>query len=156
AHGTEIGYDALVIACGALPRPALPGALSFRGPADSDAFSELLSEAEQGAVTSVAFAVPTAGVRSLPLYQLALLTAARPSERDHQVKLPLVTPEPRPLSLFGTVASDAVEALLAAHEINLYTSSYPVRYASRRLMLVPAATVPADRVVALPRLEGVR
>jgi sulfide:quinone oxidoreductase len=35
-HGAEIGYDALVIACGALPRPALAGALTFRGPADSD------------------------------------------------------------------------------------------------------------------------
>src|SRR5204863_47165 len=62
AHGAEIGYDALVIACGALPRPALPGTLTFRGPADSDAFSELLAEAEQGTVSSIAFAAPTAGL----------------------------------------------------------------------------------------------
>jgi sulfide:quinone oxidoreductase len=156
AHGAEIGYDALVIACGALPRPTLPGALSFRGPADSDAFAELLSEAEQGAVGSVAFALPTAGIWPLPLYELALLTAAHVSERGKQVKLALVTPEPSPLSLFGAAASDAVQALLAAHEIKLHTSSYPVQYASGRLTLVPAATVPADRVVALPRLEGVR
>src|SRR3954447_16440671 len=54
SHGSEIDYDALVIACGALPRPAVAGALSFRGPADSDAFHRLLAEAESGSVHSIA------------------------------------------------------------------------------------------------------
>src|SRR4029077_455684 len=35
-HGAEIDYDALVIASGALPRPALRGARTFPGPADRD------------------------------------------------------------------------------------------------------------------------
>jgi sulfide:quinone oxidoreductase len=156
AHGAAIGYDALVIACGALPRPALPGALSFRGPADSNAFKELLAEAKRGTVSSIAFAAPSAGIWPLPLYELALLTAAYLAERDSQVRLALVTPEPSPLALFGAAASDAVQALLAAHAIKLYGGFYPARYEGGRLELVPAATLQADRVVALPRLEGPR
>ena len=30
----QITYDTLLVACGALPFPAIPGALTFRGPAD--------------------------------------------------------------------------------------------------------------------------
>jgi len=64
SHGAEVDYDALVIACGALPRPALAGALTFRGPADSDAFRRLLAEAESGSVRSIAFAVPASATSS--------------------------------------------------------------------------------------------
>jgi sulfide:quinone oxidoreductase len=156
AHGAEIVYDVLVIACGALPRPALPGALSFRGPADKDAFGSLLAEAESGSVSSIAFAVPAAGVWPLPLYELALMTAAHVAQRGKEVRLELVTPEPSPLALFGVAASNAVEALLAAHAIKLHAAAYPVRYERGRLELVPAATIRADRAVALPRLEGLR
>jgi sulfide:quinone oxidoreductase len=156
AHGAETGYEALVIACGALPRPALPGALTFRGPADSDAFSELLTEAEQGIVSSIAFAAPSGGIWPLPLYELALLTAVRVVAYDHQVRLALVTAEPSPLALFGAAASDAVRELLAEQAIELHCGSYPAHYDGGRLELVPAATLQVDRVVALPRLEGPR
>jgi sulfide:quinone oxidoreductase len=156
ARGAEIGYDALVVACGALPRPALTGALSFRGPADSDAFRRLLAELEEGSVSSVAFVVPAAGVWPLPLYELALTTAGHLAARRRPARLALVTPEPAPLSLFGAAASAAVGRLLAAAEIKLHTGSYAARYENGRLELVPAASVLADRAVALPRLEGVR
>jgi sulfide:quinone oxidoreductase len=153
-HGAEIAYDALVIACGALPRPALGGVLTFRGPADSDAFRRLLAEAESGSVRSIAFAVHAAATWPLPLYELALLTATHLAERGKEVELALVTPEAAPLSLFGEAASDAVRALLSEHGIGLHTGSYPARYEAGRLELVPEATLLAERVVALPRLEG--
>jgi len=156
AHGAEIGYDAIVIACGTLPRRAIEGALTFRGPADSDAFRELLAEAEQGSVSSIAFIVPAGGVWPLPLYELALMTAAHLAERETPVRLALATPEERPLALFGASASDAVETLLTAGGIKLHSGSYPARYENGRLELVPPATVPADRAVSLPRLEGIR
>jgi sulfide:quinone oxidoreductase len=156
AHGAEIEYDALVIACGTIPRPPLPGALTFRGPADVGAFRSLLDEAERGGVRSIAFAVPTSGVWPLPLYELALLTSAHLAGREEAVDLTLVTPEPGVLSIFGAPASDAVRELLVAGSIKLYTGRYPSRYEAGRLELVPEATVPADRVVTLPRLEGLR
>jgi sulfide:quinone oxidoreductase len=156
AHGAEIDYDVLVIACGALPRPALPGALTFRGPADSDRFRRLLAEAESGDVRSIAFAVPVTGTWPLPVFELALLTATHLEERSNEVQIILVTPEPAPLALFGAAASDAVRALLTEHGITLHTGCHATRFEAGRLELVPKATLAADRVVALPRLEGMR
>jgi sulfide:quinone oxidoreductase len=154
AHGAELEYDALVIACGAQPRPVLPGASTFRGPADSDAFRRLLDEAERGEAESLAFAVPTGATWPLPLYELALLTATRLEKRGRHMWLGLVTPEQAPLSLFGAAASAATRELLSERGIALHTGKHPLRFEHGRLELAPAATLLADRVVALPALEG--
>jgi sulfide:quinone oxidoreductase len=155
-QGAEIGYDILVIACGAVPRPWLAGALTFRGPADSDAFRRLLAEADNGSVRSVAFTLPAGGIWPLPLYELALLTATRLAGHDKHVEIALVTPEPAPLSLFGEAASCAVRDLLREHGISLHTGRYPARYEAGILELAPDTTLAVERVVALPRLEGPR
>jgi sulfide:quinone oxidoreductase len=100
--GLELPYDALVIACGATPRPSLDRALTFRGPADVDRFRGLLAELETPAVTRLAFAVPDGSWWPLPLYELALFTAARLAERRRrEVELAVVSPEDQPLRLFG-------------------------------------------------------
>ncbi len=156
SHGAEIAYDALVIACGALARQALAGALTFRGPADTDAIRRLLAEAESGSIRSIAFAIPTPSAWPLPLYELALLTATHLEQHDKQVELALVTPETAPLEIFGEAASDAVRALLNERGIRLHANCYPTRYEAGRLELVPGGSLLADRVVALPRLEGPR
>jgi sulfide:quinone oxidoreductase len=153
-HGAALSYDALVVACGAVPRPVLPGAFTFRGPADSDALRGILDEAERGRVNSIAFVLPAGGVWPLPLYELALLTANRLWRQE--VKLALVTPEPAPLSLFGNAASEAVRELLMENRITVHTGSHAVSYEAGRLELVPARTLHAERVIALPRLEGLR
>ena len=72
------------------------------------------------------------------------------------MELALVTTESAPLGLFGEAASDAVRALLSEHGIGLHTGCYPARYEGGRLELIPEATLLAERVVALPRLEGPR
>ncbi len=156
SQGAEIDYELLVIACGAVPRPWLSGALTFRGPADSDAFGRLLAEVDSGSVRSIAFTLPAGGTWPLPLYELALLTATRFARRDQRVEIALVTPEPAPLSLFGEAASRAVGDLLSEHGISLQTGRYPTRYEAGILELGPDATLAAERVVALPRLEGPR
>src|SRR5687768_7638977 len=76
AAGTELDYDFLLLALGARAAVALPGALTFRGLADVDSFAELLVKLERGAVKRVAFAVPHEVRWPLPLYELALMTAA--------------------------------------------------------------------------------
>jgi sulfide:quinone oxidoreductase len=99
-------YDALLVACGAQPEAVIDGALTFRGPADIDRVSALLQEVESGTVGSIAFSIPGGAVWSLPLYELALLTAAwleRHGRRD--VSIVLTTPESDPLELFGADAS---------------------------------------------------
>lgn len=152
-----IPYDVLLVAVGALPTPAVPGALTFRGPADTEKIRSLLEEIAAGDVRRVAFAVPRGAVWSLPLYELALMTAAH--LRAHQiegVELMLVTPEQKPLQLFGRAGSDAVRALLDERGITLVTGSYPAEFADGELRLVPKGQIEVDRVVALPRLRGPR
>jgi sulfide:quinone oxidoreductase len=157
SRGAELEYDVLVVACGARATPALEGALTFRGPSDTERVQALLGELEAGAVRRLVFACPPSAGWSLPLYELALLTAAHLEEREIAgVELTLVTPEPAALARLGAGASEAVELLLAEHDVTLVTDSRPVSFAARHLELAGRRGVKADRVVALPRLQGLR
>jgi sulfide:quinone oxidoreductase len=155
--GSSVPYDVLLVACGAVPSPAVPGALTFRGPADTERIRDLLGELVAGRVGRVAFVVPWGAVWSLPIYELALMTAAYLGERelDH-VELVLVTPEDEPLQLFGRAGSEAVRELLEERGIAVQTGACPVELVDGELRLVPEGTIAADRVVALPRLRGTR
>jgi sulfide:quinone oxidoreductase len=155
--GGSIPYDVLLVACGAVPTPAVTGALTFRGPADTERIRDLLGEIVAGQVGRVAFVVPWGAVWSLPIYELALMTAAYLAERqlDH-VDLALVTPEDEPLQLFGRAGSEAVREVLEGRGIAVHTGSSPVELVDGELRLVPEGTIAADRVVALPRLRGPR
>jgi sulfide:quinone oxidoreductase len=151
-----LAYDVLVIACGAGRLPVLSGALAFRGEEDTAAIHELLCEIDMGTVTTVVFALPRGASWALPLYELALLTATHVADkRVSGVSLHLVTPEERPLAQFGGDASAAVAQLLVEHHIAVHTGTYPVAVYSTRLMLIPHATLPADRVVCIPAAHGV-
>jgi sulfide:quinone oxidoreductase len=152
--GAEFDYDALLIATGATPiDEPIPGASTFRGFADGDRVGRLLEEAASGSLRHIVFAVP-GGVRwSLPLYELALLTAAHLAGRGiDDVEIALVTPEPEPLALFGSEASAAVEGLLTERGVSVHTGRYPFFVKDGVLTLAPRGSVRADRVVTLPRL----
>lgn len=153
----EIPYDLLLVAIGAVPTVAVPGALTFRGPADSDKIRSLLGEIAAGEVRRVAFVVPWGAVWSLPIYELALMTAAHLEANGIEgVELTLVTPEQEPLQLFGRAGSGSVRRLLEERGVALHTGSYPAEYRDGGLQLVPEGRIEADRVVALPRLRGPR
>jgi sulfide:quinone oxidoreductase len=155
--GGAVPYAMLLIACGAAPKPAVDGALTFRGPADTPRIEQLLGELERGDVRRLVFAVPAGAVWSLPAYELALMTAAWLEDRGiGGVELALVTPEDAPLRLFGSEASEAVSALLEEREIAVHTRSQPAEAREGELLLVMGGMVAADRVVALPRLKGPR
>jgi sulfide:quinone oxidoreductase len=145
----------LLVACGAIPKVAIGGALTFRGPADSDAFRSLLVEIEAGGVRRVAFAVPWGAAWVLPLYELVLMTAAWVrARRLFDVELTVVTPEDEPLELFGRVASETVRDLLDEREISVHARSYASEAGDGELRLLRHGAIRADRVVALPRLHG--
>ena len=63
--------------------------------------------------------MPSGTTWPLPIYELALITAARIEAHGSHAVVKLVTPEATPLGLFGRQASDAVAALLAARGIGL-------------------------------------
>jgi sulfide:quinone oxidoreductase len=153
SHGLELGYDALLVAAGGQPREALPGALTFRGQDDVAAMRALLRDAIAGHIEHVVFAASAGVTWSLPLYELALLTAAYLAGGSvEDVELTLATHEERPLGVFGAAASTAVEKLLTSRDIALRTSCHPVSFRLGALELAPGKSILADRVVALPRL----
>lgn len=155
--GGAVPYSMLLIACGALPKSAVHGAMMFRGPADISKIEQLLAEIEAGEVRRVAFAVPAGAVWSVPAYELALMTAAwLDTRRIVGAELALVTPEVEPLHVFGREASVAVRSLLDERGIAVHTRAYPAEVREGELLLLAGGIVVADRVVALPRLQGPR
>ena len=157
SRGAEVAYDVLVVACGTRAVPGIDGALTFRGPSDVERYRTLLAEVEAGEVARLVFAASRGAQWPLPLYELALLTASRLAERMlESVELTLVTAEPGPLALLGTVGSETVASLLAERFVRVRTNSPPEAFAAGRLRTAGGPPIAADRVVALPRLEGQR
>ena len=154
--GGSVPYSLLLIACGAEPVSAVEGALTFRGPADTERIGRLLAEVEAGDVRRVVFAVPAGAVWSLPAYELALMTAAWVATRGLDVEVAIVTPEEEALQLFGREASEAVRHLLEERGVVVHTRAYAAEAREGELLLVGGDALAADRVVALPRLQGSR
>jgi sulfide:quinone oxidoreductase len=156
-EGEEIGYEVLVLALGAIPRAAVPGALTFRGPQDGPALARLLERAVEGKLRSIAFALPTGVSWPLPLYELALLTWAFLRDRCTMgVELTLATSEDAPLGLFGVQASEAIRTLLQIRGIALRVRETTLCFDQGELRLDAHDPIAVSAVVALPRLEGPR
>ena len=155
SRNTEVEYDVLLIACGALAIPAVPGATLFRGGVDTDRMRAVLAELERGDARSLAFAIPGGATWSLPAYELALLTAEHARTRGLRgIEVTVVTPETEPLQLFGPPASEAIRTLLDDAGIGLRTAAFPARFEDGVLDVLPGTGLEVDRVVALPRLAG--
>lgn len=155
AGGGERHYDVLVLALGARALPAVPGALTFRGGQDVPELAALLARAVSGELERIVYAMPAAITWPLPLYELALLTAKYLAEHGSTaVEIVLVTPEGRPLALFGPTASNATARLLESGGIHVETASVAHAWEDGILQLAGGAKIAADAVVSLPRLEG--
>jgi sulfide:quinone oxidoreductase len=151
--GEERGYDHLLVAVGARPEPAVPGALTFRGPADVPMVEWALTEVERGHRHQLVVAVPSAVTWPLPAYELAIMAGTRlQGVRDATVTL--VTPEREPLWIFGEAAGVALRDLLAEREVALRTGTRPAHVTDDVLWLHEGQAMIADTVVSLPRLTG--
>ena len=158
ANDAVIRYDVLVLAVGARPRPAYPHAITFGAGPRGDELWVMLREVIGGMVRSVAFVVPQQTTWSLPLYELALMTAREVRRnRVGDVRLEVVSPESTPLGVFGPRASEAVAGLLAQADVAFVGGAHAevpepgtIRFGcsgSKRY---------AHRVVSLPALDGPR
>jgi sulfide:quinone oxidoreductase len=157
ASGERLHYDALVLAAGAVPRPGVGHATTFGLEREQDAVNGILADLEEGYSRSVAFVVPPGVTWSLPAYELALMTAgeARGMGMD-DVRVHVVTPEPEPLVVFGEAASRAVAGLLERAGVTFTGSVEPEVPKARHVTLGDGRHLEADRIVALPVLDGPR
>jgi sulfide:quinone oxidoreductase len=154
-EGDLLDYDSLLLAVGAVPRAAPPHALAFGAPGAEEAMHGLIQDLEGGYVRRIAFVVPAGATWSLPLYELALMTADRAWDSDLSVELTLITSEPSPLAIFGPAASRSVSEMLdaagivvrAATDATLLEAGVAVLGSSGERLAV-------DRIVTLPVLDG--
>ena len=150
----RLKYDALVVAVGARTALAAPGALVFAGPQDVPVLAGVLDAATRGDLRSIAFAVSPGVAWTLPIYELAIMTAVELRERGAgAAAITVVTHEESPLALFGPEASTAVARLLDDRGIRLVGGRVAAVH-SHQLELADGTTIPADATVVLPPLQG--
>ena len=155
--GERIAYDQLVVATGAHSREAVTGAVTFRGPLSAGAMEAVLARAAADPELRVAFAAPAGATWPLPLYELALLTAAALRERGvPDPDLTVVTAEERPLAALGAEATDAVLGALDGAGIDVIAGAAARAAVEGALRLHDGRVVGADVAVALPVVEGPR
>jgi sulfide:quinone oxidoreductase len=145
-QGMVVPYDALVVAYGASPRPLMPGAMTFRGPADADRILQLVADTLRGHVDSVVFAVPTLRTWVLPLYELAFGL-----RRCCGTRISIATVEREPLAVLGEAASALVQSLLVRDRIDVVPFAALRR--SEREVVVAAPQLDARRVYGIPADE---
>ncbi len=151
----EIEYDALVIALGGRPCRRYTHALTIDDRRLDEAMHGLIQDIEGGYVESIAFVAPGRMAWQLPLYELALMTAARAYDMGVDLETTIVSPEDSPLAIFGVTASSALADVLAKAGIKTIYSAYAEVPRSGEIAINPGDRhLHVDRVIALPELYG--
>ena len=151
--GATLAYHSLLIAVGARSKSVYRHAITFGADAAPEALSGLLADLEDGYVKHVAFVVPSTVAWSLPLYELAVMTARDVwSAGVDGVRLVLVTPESHPLEAFGPQASAMVGEMLAEEGIEFIGST--VADVGHGFVLAGDRRIDVNRTLALPVPTG--
>ncbi|MDA0165007.1 NAD(P)/FAD-dependent oxidoreductase [Solirubrobacter ginsenosidimutans] len=145
--GGRLAYDRLVVAPGAHAIDGVPGAVTFRGLISSGLVEAAIRRAED----SLLFVAPADTGWILPLYELALMTT---HEFPDGPDIRIVTHEPRPLDVFGPIASDALARLLDRAGIEFIGRTRAIEYIGNALLTGESEMIAADAAVSLPRLRG--
>jgi sulfide:quinone oxidoreductase len=152
--GPPVPYDALLVAVGARPEPALAGALSFAGPRDVLAVRETIEALAPGRPHTIAFVAMTGTAWTLPLYELALMTAEYGRRRGLDLAIEVISSESAPLGVFGAEARAAVRRRLSDAGVRIRSATVATEYADGRLRLEQEGPLDVDLVIALPHLRG--
>jgi sulfide:quinone oxidoreductase len=155
--GEAVPYELLVIATGARSQTAVPGAATFRGPLTPGAVEQAIDRLTADPGLRLAVVAPPGAHWLLPLYELALLSAATLRERGvADPDIVVATPEHAPLEALGAAAGEAVRAALDGAGIDLITSATAVAAFDGAVQLTGGALLDADVAIALPELVGPR
>jgi sulfide:quinone oxidoreductase len=150
-----IEYDVLMLALGAKPVVHYSNALTIDDRRMDETLHGLIQDMEGGYLKSLAFVSPGRMAWPLPLYELALMSAARAYDMQIELSVTIVTPEDAPLAIFGSQASGAVNELLQNAGIEMIGSAYAEIPAEGQIVINPGdRRLEVDRVIALPELYG--
>ena len=151
--GAMLHYDALLLAIGARESSPYEHASIFTDRDGGATFRGMVRDIELGLVNSLAFVLPHEWVWPLPLYELALMTAARARSMNMKPQITFVTSEGRPLKAFGQAGGDAVVRLLEKAGITLHTGVV-ARVPAPGVLRLDGMQVEAERIVTLPKITG--
>ncbi|HYN50550.1 MAG TPA: FAD/NAD(P)-binding oxidoreductase [Thermoleophilaceae bacterium] len=155
AGGPDLGFDTLILAPGARTRPPFADSIAFGLAGSGQAVKDMLSQLRSGEVRSVAFVAPSLAGWLLPLYELALMTGRELARSEVEgAQLRLVTPEDRPLTLFGDQGSESVGRLLAAAGIEFNGATRATVQGGDVTLGATGEAVAVDCVVTLPLMLG--
>ena len=155
AGGPDLGFDTLILAPGARTRPPFADSIAFGLAGSGQAVKDMLSQLRSGEVRSVAFVAPSLAGWLLPLYELALMTGRELARSEVEgAQLRLVTPEDRPLTLFGDQGSESVGRLLAAAGIEFIGATRATVRGGEVTLGASGESVAVDCVVTLPLMLG--
>jgi sulfide:quinone oxidoreductase len=153
--GEELPYDAVLLALGARLYERFEHVLTIDDARMDELLHGLIQDIEGNYVRRLAFIVPGPMGWPLPIYELALMTAARAQDMNIELSITIATPEDAPLAIFGSEASDAVGRLLKDNGILTITSAHCEVPAPGRVAIHPGSRqLDADRIVAMPELRG--
>jgi sulfide:quinone oxidoreductase len=151
----QLSYDALLLALGARARPRFEHVITIDDKRLDDLLHGLIQDIEGGHVHRLAFVVPDAMAWPLPIYELALMTAARAYDMNVDLSITIATPEDAPLAIFGLGASEAIQKLLEENGILTITSAHCEVPEPGRVAIHPGSRLlHTERIVALPELVG--
>ncbi|MDX6541179.1 MAG: sulfide:quinone oxidoreductase [Gaiellales bacterium] len=155
AGGAEVEYDSLVVALGARAHPAWDHVPTFGGSGDAERTAELVRSVERGEIGSVAFVVPRGVTWPLPIYELALMTAASARRAGAKAEIAVFTPEADPLAIFGREASSVVAAALDAAGVQI-ARGVTIDVTPQNDLVIPSEDTPLrfEYVLAAPLLKG--
>jgi sulfide:quinone oxidoreductase len=153
--GEQLPYDALLLALGARMHDRFEHALTIDDARLDELLHGLIQDIEGGYVRRLAFIVPGRIGWPLPIYELALMAAARARDMNIELSITIATPEDAPLAIFGQVASEAVRQLLDDNGIVTITSAFCEVHEPGCVAINRGARhLRADRIVAMPELHG--
>ena len=153
ADSRSVAFDIVIFAAGARARAPFGDAITFGLEGSGDAIREMLDRLRNRDGRSVSFVAPTMTGWLLPLYELALMTArelARSNIDDVQIRL--LSPEDRPLALFGGQLSQNIGRLLDRAGVDFIHASFAK--AGGGLTYAALGQPSSDYVVTLPLLSG--
>lgn len=151
--GRRLHYGVLALATGARRVEPFAGALTFGIAGDAETrLRALIAETLASGTAGIAFTLPSPAIWPLPLYELALLTAAELREHGCDAAVRVVTPERHPLELFGRAARDALMPTLEVLDVGVTSRAQPREVVAGGLRLDDGEVVRADHVVTLAEI----